>query len=124
MERNTRQRAAIERVFSEAARPLHPQEVLSAARRFVPQMGIATVYRALKSLYDEGRVVTVELPGEPARYESAALEHHHHFQCRRCQKVFELAGCSIDFSGQTPPGFRVEDHEVVLYGRCSTCAPA
>jgi len=124
MERNTRQRAAIERVFSEAAHPLDPQEVLAAARRYVPHIGIATVYRALKSLSDERRVVPVTLPGEHARYEAAGLDHHHHFQCRRCQKVFELAGCPGDFTGLTPPGFRLEDHEVVLYGRCNTCAAA
>jgi Fur family ferric uptake transcriptional regulator len=122
MERNTRQRAAIDRVFGEAMRPLDPQEVLAAARRYVPRLGIATVYRALKSLADEGRVVSVTLPGEHARYEAAGREHHHHFQCRRCQKVFELVGCPGDFNGLTPPGFRLEDHEVVLYGRCSSCA--
>jgi Fur family ferric uptake transcriptional regulator len=124
MERNTRQRAAIERVFSEAERPLDPQEVLMAAQQFVPQLGIATVYRALKSLTDEGRVVSVALPGEQLRYESAGLEHHHHFQCRRCQRVFELAGCAGDFSGLTPPGFQLQSHEVVLYGHCDSCAVA
>ena len=124
MERQTRQRAAIERVFSETLRPLDPQEVLAAARRYVPRTGIATVYRAIKALIDDGKVVAVALPGENPRYERAGREHHHHFQCRRCHKVFELEGCSGDFGTVTPPGFRLEDHEVVLYGRCDSCAVA
>lgn len=122
MERHTRQRAAIERVFSETVRPLDPREVLAAARKFVPRMGIATVYRAINALVGEGRVTPVTLPGEHARYEAAGREHHHHFQCRRCHKVFELEGCSGDFGTITPPGFRLDDHEVVLYGRCDACA--
>ena len=122
MERQTRQRVAIERVFNETRRPLDPQEVLAAARRYVPRTGIATVYRAIKSLIDDGRVVAVALPGDNARYEPAGRAHHHHFQCRRCHKVFELEGCSGDFGTVTPPGFRLEDHEVVLYGRCDSCA--
>ena len=68
MERQTRQRAAIDRVFTETARPLDPREVLAAARRYVPRLGIATVYRAIKTLSDEGRVVPVTLPGEHATH--------------------------------------------------------
>lgn len=124
MERHTRQRAAIDRVFGETMRPLDPQEVLTAARRYVPQLGIATVYRAIKTMADEGRVVGVTLPGEHTRYEASGREHHHHFQCRQCHKVFELEGCSGEFGTVPPPGFRLDDHEVVLYGRCDSCAAA
>jgi Fur family ferric uptake transcriptional regulator len=124
MERQTRQRAAIDRVFTETARPLDPREVLAAARRYVPRLGIATVYRAIKTLSDEGRVVPVTLPGEHARYEAGGREHHHHFQCRRCHKVYELEGCVGDFQTITPPGFKLDDHEVVLYGLCDTCSAA
>ncbi len=130
MERQTRQRAAIQRVFDETSRPLDPHEVLTHAQRFVPQLGIATVYRALKSLGDEGLIATVNLPGENPRYERADLHHHHHFQCRACQRVFDLDGClgdvamrsPRDFQALTPPGFTLEDHEIILYGRCKQCA--
>lgn len=121
MERHTRQRAAIDRVFMETHRPLDPREVLAAARVYVPRMGIATVYRALKTLIDEGRVAVVTLPAEHLRYEAAGRKHHHHFQCRHCQKVFELEGCPGNFAPLTPRGFRLEDHELVLYGRCDAC---
>jgi Fur family ferric uptake transcriptional regulator len=84
-------------------------------------MGIATVYRAIKTLIDEGRVAVVTLPGENLRYEAAGRKHHHHFQCRHCQKVFELEGCPDNFAPLTPRGFRLEDHELVLYGRCEAC---
>jgi Fur family transcriptional regulator, ferric uptake regulator len=130
MERQTRQRAAIQRVFDETNRPLDPVEVLERAQAYVPQLGIATVYRALKSLTEEGHLTTVMLPGENPRYERADLHHHHHFQCRKCQRVFDLTGCpgdvarlsSRDFRALTPTGFTLEDHEIILYGRCDACA--
>lgn len=124
MERQTRQRAAIHRVFAEHERPLEPREVLAAARRHVPSLGMATVYRTLKSLVDEGKVVSVMLPGDQIRYEAAGRKHHHHFQCRHCNKVFELPGCPGNFSRLTPRGFQLDDHEVVLYGRCAVCVAA
>ncbi|MCA1937045.1 MAG: transcriptional repressor, partial [Dechloromonas sp.] len=48
-ERSTRQRHAILAAFSEIRRPLLPAEILDIAQRMAPGIGIATVYRNLKS---------------------------------------------------------------------------
>lgn len=121
MERSTRQRQAIREVLHQLNRPLSPQEVLEAAQHRVPGLGIATVYRTLKNMIEEGAAVAVELPGEAARYELAGKKHHHHFHCNYCGKVFELEGCVSDFSAMVPRGFKAETHEIVLYGRCADC---
>jgi Fur family ferric uptake transcriptional regulator len=120
MQRQTRQKAAIRAVFHAAQRPMSPQEVLDEARRQVPELSPATVYRNLKALADAGELHPVTLPGESPRYElaSAARVHHHHFQCRVCDKVFDLHGCGIDLRGMLPPGFVLQGHEITLYGRC------
>jgi Fur family transcriptional regulator, ferric uptake regulator len=122
MERNTRQRQIIRQVFEEANRPLGPQEVLRAGQVHAPRLGIATVYRTLKTFVGEGWLVAVDLPGEPSRYELAGKAHHHHFRCRTCDRVFEIEGCPPNMKRLAPRGFRLEGHEVVLYGRCTACA--
>lgn len=122
MERSTRQRRAIRRVLLETRRPLSPREILELARRQVPSLGLATVYRNLRALVEEGAVVPVALPGEPLRYEAAGTGHHHHFLCRGCGRAFELPGCRLEADLNLPPGFSAEDHEVVVYGRCPDCA--
>jgi Fur family ferric uptake transcriptional regulator len=122
MERNTRQRSAILDAIARADRPLLPQEVLEAAQHVVPGLGIATVYRNLKLLSQEGEVKAVNLPGENPRFELAGHQHHHHFQCRRCQKVFDVHACPGDLGRLAPPGFTVEDHDLTLYGRCRECS--
>lgn len=124
MERSTRQRSAIRAVIEAATRPLTPQEVLDGARTEVAGMGIATVYRNLKLLVEEGSVQVVELPGDSPRYESKHLDHHHHFQCRQCDRVFDVHGCPGDLTRFAPAGFRVESHELTLYGQCADCAGA
>lgn len=121
MERSTRQRSAIRQALATARRPLLPQEVLEAARQQVPGLGIATVYRALKSLVDEHLVRVVALPGENARYEPVDGGHHHHFQCRQCERVYDVHACPGDLSRLAPEGFTVEDHDLTLYGRCKDC---
>ncbi len=122
MERNTRQRNAIRESIARAARPLLPQEVLDDARAEVPGLSIATVYRNLRSLVEEGALRAVNLPGENPRFEVAARSHHHHFQCRSCQRVFDVHACPGDLSALAPDGFTVDDHDITLYGRCRDCS--
>ena len=123
MERNTRQRSAIREAIARAERPLLPQEVLEAAQHAVPGLGIATVYRNLKALVEEGELQSVNLPGENPRYELSGHSHHHHFQCTACQRVFDVHACPGDLNRLAPAGFTVDDHELTLYGRCLDCSP-
>jgi Fur family transcriptional regulator, ferric uptake regulator len=124
MERTTRQRTAIRDALAQAARPLLPQEVLDAAQQEVPGLGLATVYRNLKALVEEGALTPVNLPGANPRYELVQHHHHHHFQCRSCDRVFDVHACPGDLTRLAPAGFTVEDHDLTLYGRCVDCAGA
>ena len=121
MQRNTQQRRTIREALERADRPLSPGELLDAAREKVPGLGQATIYRNLKALEDQGWLEVVSMPGQPSRYEVAGKGHHHHFLCRSCDGAYEVAGCPGDLAPLTPPGFRLESHELVLYGLCETC---
>lgn len=118
--RNTRQKTAIRDAFTEADRPLSPEEVLEGAQRHYPALGTATVYRNIQFLLNEGWLQPVEIPGDSTRYEVAGKEHHHHFQCNQCKKLYELDGC-MPFKPKLPRGFRATGHEFFLYGLCSQC---
>ena len=120
--RNTRQRELIRDTIEQAGRPLSPAEIHHLAHRRLPGLGIATIYRNLRLLTAEGWLTPVELPGEPARYERAGKDHHHHFHCRRCRRLFELEGCALRRRLAVPPGFRAESHELILHGLCARCA--
>src|SRR5271167_3249164 len=122
MERATRQREAIKSVIEAAQRPLSPREVLDGARSVVQALGMATVYRNLKLLVAEGAVQVITLPGDNPRYEMRESAHHHHFQCTTCRRVYDVAGCPGDLVRLAPRGFRVDHHDVTLYGRCPECA--
>lgn len=119
--RNTKQKTAIREAFARANRPLSPEEALAAAQKFYPALGIATIYRNIQSLVEEGWLQLVAIPGESPRYEVAGKEHHHHFQCNDCGKLYELEGCIPQFKPKIPRGFRVTGHEFFLYGICATC---
>lgn len=120
--RNTRQKDAIRAAFLNADRPLSPDEALSLAQKQVDALSIATVYRNISSLVEDGWLEAVEVPGGAARYEVAGKAHHHHFQCNTCGTVHELEGCEIETRPKLPRGFKYSGHEVFVYGTCSICS--
>lgn len=119
--RDTRQKRAIRAVFGLAERPLSTDEVLEAARRESSGLGIATVYRSIRALVDDGWLAAVDLPGCGTRFERSGKGHHHHFVCEACERAFELDGCAVA-DVHVPAGFRVARHDVTVYGTCDGCA--
>ena len=120
-ERNTRQRDAIRDAIARAGVPVSPKEILESAQSSVQGLGLATVYRTLKLLVESAVVNAVDIPGEGPRFELSGKGHHHHFYCRGCTKVFEVDGCPGNFAQFTPPKFKLEGHELMLFGKCDLC---
>jgi Fur family ferric uptake transcriptional regulator len=94
--------------------------------RQLPEVGRATVYRALDQLESLGLVQKVELGGEAAGYERLDPQghHHHHIVCERCGRViaFEDEGLERAIVALAErPDFTVSSHEVTLRGECANC---
>jgi len=121
MKRMTNQRHAIQEIFGKTDRPLGVEEILQAGRKTVRSLNQATVYRNLKLLVEDGWLKKIDAPGVGPVYERAGKGHHHHFQCRSCDRIFEISGCGLNERIGTPPGFLTERHEVYLFGICSAC---
>ena len=121
--RSTHQRRAIEEVIRRVPRPLCVEEIVREGRKTVPSLNEATVYRNLKGLTARGVLRRIKHPELGTLYEVADKDHHHHFHCRVCERVFELPGCALSESDATPPGFVTETHEVFLNGVCASCGP-
>ncbi len=121
MKRNTTQRTAIEKVFSQHERPLGVDEVLEYGQQSVYSLNKATVYRNLKMLVDCGWLIPVFHPSLGTLYERTGKGHHHHFHCRKCNRTFDLPDCALKVNEAAPEGFVVEEHEVFLLGLCPIC---
>ncbi len=123
IERNTRQKQAIREAFERAGRPLATEEVHDAARRASRGLGMATVYRSIRSLLEDGWLSVVDVPGRNPLYEIAGKGHHHHFSCTNCSRVYELEGCAT-VDTRLPRGFKSTHHDLTLYGSCAACSGA
>ena len=73
--RNTRQKQAIRKAFADAGRPLSPEEALSGAHGHHKRIGIATIYRNIKTLVEDGWLVPIDMPDKSTRYELSGKDH-------------------------------------------------
>ncbi len=121
LSRNTKQKDAIRTAFENEGRPLSPEETLNYAQEQVEGISIATVYRNISSLVEERWLTPIDLPGESTRYVVAGKDHHHHFRCNSCGKVFEMPALVSSAKPKLPRGFRATGHEFFIYGVCSDC---
>ncbi|PJZ70628.1 transcriptional repressor [Leptospira perolatii] len=119
--RNTKQKGEILRVIQDAKGPLSVKEIHEISKQSIKNIGIATVYRSVNQLLESGRIHEIQLPGESSRFETSHLDHHHHFHCRNCDKVYDIEVCPFPIEN-LPKGFQVESHEIILYGLCSECS--
>lgn len=119
MRRHSPYREMVRTVIRSASGPLTAVEVRALLGD--SGIGIATVYRLLNEGLEDGDFVGVELPNGPKRFEPADRPHHHHFECLACHKVFDVVGCPGGMDHLVPEGFELEQHEVILSGRCREC---
>jgi Fe2+ or Zn2+ uptake regulation protein len=87
--RFTRQRAA---VFAHLrAVDSHPtaEQVFAAVRQQIPNISLATVYKALEALVDAGLAARLADAGGPAHYDGRP-EPHYHLRCERTGQVRDL----------------------------------
>ncbi|MBD2326897.1 Fur family transcriptional regulator [Alkalinema sp. FACHB-956] len=104
----------------------HPtaEQVLQDLNQHAPTSSQATVYSSLQALCEVGLVREVLLEEGVCRYD-ANVAPHHHFRCRCCGAIEDIAwdalhSIQID---RVRSGLKVESYEVTLHGVCDHCQP-
>ncbi len=117
--RDTRQRNSIKRAYETAGRPLGPKEVLDIAAAEVPNLGIATVYRNIKSMVEKGELEVVELPGQAPRYQLPSTGEKHLFIDEKTNSVFTIQPDLTNFTPVLPEDFKLKRFQLICYGEVS-----
>jgi Fur family transcriptional regulator, ferric uptake regulator len=95
--------------------------------RRLPDVGRATVYRALEQLEGLGLIQRVDVKSDAAGFERVEPggHHHHHIVCERCGRVVAFVDEQLEEAITAlgaRPDFTVSSHEVTLRGECDRCA--
>lgn len=121
--RFTIQRAAVYDVL--AGTTAHPtaDDVFTSVRDQVPDISLATVYKALEAFVSCGVARKLALGSGPARYDGRTDEHEH-IRCLSCGRVQDIEGPRPDdwmegLAEMTP--FDVVGYRLELEGYCPDC---
>ncbi|WP_438612674.1 Fur family transcriptional regulator [Kocuria cellulosilytica] len=125
MSRTTRQRSALAELLARTPEFRSAQQIHAMLGEEGEPVSLATVYRNLNALAENGEVDVLATEGGESRYRRCVrTEHHHHLVCRRCGHTVEVAETSVErWAAQTARrhGFSEVSHEIELHGICDTC---
>lgn len=123
--RNTWQREAVRAALVGAHGFVSAQQLHQTLRDGGSTIGLATVYRALSSLTEEGEADAIQAPeGENLFMSCGSKGHHHHLICRSCGAARELDATVVEEWASkvgAEHGFAEIEHVIDLFGVCADC---
>jgi Fur family ferric uptake transcriptional regulator len=128
--RTTRQGAAVAEALTDADGFRSAQELFEELRSRGAAVGLATVYRHLNLLADQGSVDVVHREEGEAQYrlcgtgrpeERGGTPHHHHVVCRECGRSVEVAAPEVEAWADKvarKAGYTDVTHTLEVFGLC------
>jgi Fur family transcriptional regulator, ferric uptake regulator len=119
--RYTRQAAAVIAVMSGMPAFSDARDIQEAVRLAGGRVGLATVYRHLHVLAEQGRVDAIRGAGGQTLYRLRRDDCTHHLICRVCGRTVEADGHGVwEWAGQVAllAGFTLTGYTVELTGVC------
>ena len=125
MKRNTKQREEVWRALERNPGFVSAQDLHQALRDIGSTIGLATVYRTLNALADEGHVDALTREGENLS-RACSPGHHHHIICRECGLTKEIEATAVEAWAKAVAaehGYADPQHIVDIFGTCGACQP-
>ena len=124
--RITPQRQIVLEVVENSAQHLDTEAVYRRAQEKDPSISLATVYRTLAVLKDEGLIEQRYVARNHARehYEPVGAPEHYHFTCLGCHQVIEFQSPHVNQMRaelEADLGLHVSQACLCLEGYCQTC---
>ena len=119
----TAQRLAVFRNLAESREHPTAEAIHSHLNHGQVPMSLATVYRVLEFLEEEGLVRRVSTTEGAARFD-ANLMQHQHLVCRKCGRMEDCEGflpANFQLPEAEPGEFVPEDLDVRIIGLCPKC---
>lgn len=125
MTRKSKQKEAILRIVG--GTNCHPTAdwIYQEARSEIPNISLGTVYRNLKLLKEEGKILELDSNGTSNRFDGNT-QYHHHFVCEQCGSILDVTSdeqmesAMLDSIAQST-GFKITHHRYELRGLCQDC---
>ena len=125
--RNSARRHRILEYLQGVERFLSSQEIHKQLQARGDSLGLATVYRQLEILVEEGHVDSIVSPkGEKLfRHCGVNEDHHHHIICKKCGSTRQIEISEVESMAEMAAkkyGFSDVSHSLEIFGICEKCS--
>ena len=95
--------------------------VYEKARNELPNVSLGTVYRNLGQLVENNQLKSLNIDG--TIHYDAFLDDHQHFQCKTCNRVFDIELNTKDFVSKVESNTNhiIDGCKIYLVGICNDC---
>jgi Fur family ferric uptake transcriptional regulator len=118
-------RDQIQEVFLAQDGHISADELFTAVRQVHPNVGRATVYRALQQMVDDGQARKVDFGEGRLRYEAShGHPRHFHLICSNCHRSSEFLSSDVETvleEVSAARGFEAKQTVVQVHGICQDC---
>jgi len=123
MVRYSKQKEAILKVLKSTTSHPTADWIYEQVRKEMPHISLGTVYRNLKLLAQEGRILELELAGAPGRFDGNTQDHYH-LKCVQCGCIFDVdepIHKEIDRRIARKMSSEIYYHRLEFNGLCKEC---
>ncbi len=104
---------------------VHPtaEYIHSVLEKQYGSVSIATLYRNLNQLVDNGLIKRIDGLEVPSHFDHNTHEHFH-FMCEKCKKIFDVSSDvapDIVEKAQQELGAKINGYDIVFRGICNDC---
>ncbi|NES94396.1 MAG: transcriptional repressor [Desertifilum sp. SIO1I2] len=121
--KHTRSQERILKLLKSIDRSLSAQDIYVELRNRNQTIGLATVYRSLEALKQEGSLQVRTLPNGESLY-SSMQQDQHHLTCLRCGDSILIDECPVhqlERDLQRSHQFKIYYHTLEFFGLCTQC---
>lgn len=86
----------------------------------IPTLSKTTVYNTMKLFIQQGVAIMIDIDERNARFDGDVTTHAH-FQCRSCNRIFDLGLPNLDSIISPEEGYSIERMCVNMRGLCPEC---
>lgn len=122
----TRSQERVLKLLTTQKRSLSAQDIYSELRRRDRPLGLATVYRCLDTLKQEGVLIVRTLASGESVY-SCLQQDQHHLTCLKCGTSITINECPVhdlEDKLQNSHKFKIFYHTLEFFGMCDRCTLA
>jgi Fe2+ or Zn2+ uptake regulation protein len=99
---------------------LTADDIYMQCRKAPGRMSLATVYRSLGILVEQGRIAKISISGQPDHYDKSMVKHEH-LLCVGCGKMVDVHIPDLKSVLEQQTGQALEGYDLCMRYICSHC---